>query len=487
MTWGNDPRLTVAVRTCVWAICGLAIACGAPEEPRAPRPPILLVTFEGLRADAVGALGSEEGLTPHLDSLAEEADWVGRGITASSWTTPAAASLLTGLPPWKHQALYFEWANLPGESRTVAETLRSLGYETAAYTTGHWLSARFQFHQGFRTFEPLRHGGKAQAKLRSLRGDPSFVWLHFKDPSPPWTRRDWALPTRPRTPIPRRLGRVMLERYLDPQTPLPRDLESVVHTLYRQNVAWADERLGRLLEALRASGHFDRTLILVTATHGQKLGENGQVGDGLDLSPEVLQVPLILKLPETTDLQLRPAPGERVATARIFATLVEAAGGEVPPGVAPSLFTEATEPILSELYLAGERNLYSLLDDDLQLLWSTRFAAPEPEYFRARRQLIGDSPRPPLKTRPEDVLNRLEHAYRITRPLTGRDPVGLDTPDRQPELQLVRWTDGATRPVPDAEMRDALAHRLRERWGAFVTEESPPGQQARRWPSQRAP
>ncbi len=489
MGHGPPGEAFVRLRWVAWAcLVGLCLGwagCDTSEEPepRTQRPPILLVTFEGLRTDAVGALGSRAELTPHLDRLAAEAHWVGRGVAASSWTVPAAASILTGLSPWKHQAVYFEWAHLPAEVLTLAETLRKLGYDTSAYTTGHWVSPRFQFQQGFETFESLRRGGRAQAELRGLRGDPSLVWIHFKDPSPPWTRRDWALPARDAGPLPGRLDRVVLERYLDPAHPLPASLGKVVRALYRQNVAWADERLGRLLEALEASGHFDRTLILVTATHGQALGEAGQVGDGVDLSPTVLEVPLILKLPAGSNLELRPDPQDRVATARVFATLVEAAGGEVPPGVAPSLFAAPAEPILSELYLAGERNLYSLLEDDLQLLWSTPFAPREPDYFRARRALLGDPPQPPLAEAPETVLDRLEAAFLTTRPLSGRSFSG--TSEGQPHAELIRWTSDGTEPVDDARARRALSQGLRERWSAFVAEECPPGLQRRRWPSQR--
>lgn len=489
MGQGPPGEAFVRLRSIAWA-CLLALClgwagCDTPEEPapRIQQPPILLVTFEGLRADAVGALGGEPGLTPHVDRLASEAHWVGRGVAASSWTVPAAASILTGLPPWKHQAVYFEWAELSAEALTLAETLRKLGYDTAAYTTGHWISSRFQFQQGFETFEALRRGGRAQATLRGLRGDPSMVWIHFKDPSPPWTRRDWALPARAAGPLPGRLDRVMLERYLDPDRPLPTALEKVVRALYRQNVAWADERLGRLLDALEASGHFDRTLILVTATHGQALGEGGQVGDGLDLSPTVLEVPLLIKLPAGSDLVLRPDPQDRVATARVFATLVEAAGGEVPPGVAPSLFAAPAEPILSELYLAGERNLYSFLDGDLQLLWSTTFGPREPDYFRARRALIGDPPQPPLGEPPEAVLDRLEAAFLSTRPVSGRSFAGDS--GRPPRVELMRWTADGTEPVDDPRARQALSRGLRERWSAFVAEERPAGLQRRRWPSRR--
>ncbi len=69
---------------------------------------------------------------------------------------------------------------------------------------------------------------------------------------------------------------------------------------------------------------------------------------------------------------------------RVAPTLIEAAGGKPEPGAAPSLFQPFDKGALSELYLGNGVNRFSLVDGDLQLLWESRFAPPEPEYYRAR-------------------------------------------------------------------------------------------------------
>ncbi|HEV7783956.1 MAG TPA: sulfatase-like hydrolase/transferase, partial [Thermoanaerobaculia bacterium] len=125
--------------------------------------PIVLITLEGLRADAVGGLGGESGLTPHLDALIRNAgrtDWAGRGVAPSSATIPSLASLWTGLRPWQHQALDARRAALPTGRLTLPEALRAAGYHTESFTSGPWLKPRFGYARGF---DDCRELGKAWA------------------------------------------------------------------------------------------------------------------------------------------------------------------------------------------------------------------------------------------------------------------------------------------------------------------------------------
>src|SRR6185436_71309 len=120
------------------------------------------------------------------------------------------------------------------------------------------------------------------------------------------------------------------------------------------------------------------TLLVVTSIHGEEIGDHGQILHGGNLGRAGLEVPLVIKLPRSSRLRLRPPATQRVATARIWATLVEAVGGEPPPAAAPSLFRDAPPEVLSELYLTNGTNRFSLLetaaDGDLQLLQESRFA-----------------------------------------------------------------------------------------------------------------
>lgn len=413
------------------AALGGPLACGPTEPPPAPGPPIVLITFEGLPAASVGP-----ETTPSLHAFFEEADWSGWGVASSGTARPAGASLVTGLNPWRHRVL------LPGDAlaprfHTLAEALTELGYTTSGYFGGA-LAGPHGFQQGFGFFRTLLRGRGAQSHLRSLRGEPELVWVHLQHPSPPWLRRDWLFPEgNVPAGLPRRVDPADLAPWQSPDAEPPAARREIFEALYRNNVALADVLLGRLLQHLRDSGHWDEAVVAVTSTHGQELG--GTRGDPVagPLSRRLLEVPLALKLSQggrsSPALRLAVERGDRVAAARLFATLLEIAGGHPAPGVAPSLFEPlAPEGILSEASLEGAPagalagvHRVSWLHGNHQLLWTLAGVSTHPE----------------------------------------RD------------LLLLRWLgDGqdAAVPIDDPTAQQRLAGELRRAWAEFVPAESSP-------------
>lgn len=459
-------------------VTAAAAACSpATSPPPVHRGPIVLITLEGLRFDEVGALGGVGGATPNLDHLVGEADWAGAGVASSSWLVPSMASISTGLGPWRHQAIYPLHARLAEPLFTLAEALKRLGYRTAAYVSNAWLSPRQGYDQGFTSFYGYGRGKRAQGHLRSLEDDRTFLWIHIGEPRAPYQRRDWLLPPQDAAGLPERVETAQLEPYFDPRVPVPAALAARFRRVYRYDVAWADEQLRRLLDALRESGRWDRTLLVVTASHGQDFGEQGQVLDGGNLGRRLLEVPLVIKLPAGFPRKLAVPPSRRVATDRLWATLVEAAGGQVAPAVAPSLFEPLSPPILSELYLADGTNRFSLLDGDLQLLWTTRFAPDDDSYYRARLIQAGGARGRPGEPSPGAVFRRLRRTFLDTLPLSGDDSA--------PRLRLVRWVPGGTEPVSDPRLAEHLRGELRSAWYRFLDEERTPAEEARRWSSRK--
>ena len=65
----------------------------------------------------------------------------------------------------------------------------------------------------------------------------------------------------------------------------------------RSEVAWTDSALGTALNELAGGGQTDRTLIVVTADHGESLGEHGETTHGLFAYDATLRVPLIIAAP----------------------------------------------------------------------------------------------------------------------------------------------------------------------------------------------
>jgi len=461
-----------------WAAALLALLLTACAGEAPHDGPIVLITFDSLRADVVRGLGGEAGLTPHLDALLRQSDWAGRAIAPSSWGAPSMASLFTGLRPWQHQVLRPE-NRLSPALFTLPEALQAQGYETSGYSGVPAYSKRRGYDQGFDLLADLGKGTEAATKLARLDGDRQFVWVHIPEPQAPYLRRPKfvARLNTGRLDLPLRVLPNQLATYFDPAVPLPPGKRRRFWAMYRFNVAWADERLGRLLAALRRSGEWDRTLLVVTSTHGEEFGEKGQILNGGNLGRQLLEVPFAVKLPAGFNLPIALPKDRRVAAARLWATLVEAAGGEVPPALAPSLFRRAPQAVLSELYLTNGTNRFSLVEGDDQLLWESRFAPPEAEYYQARLALMNRRSarlvRAELAAPPEEIFGRLLAGFGATPPLSGRGA---------PELTLEHWEpSGASRPVADPRRTAELARRLAQKWNELLPAELPPSEETREW------
>ncbi len=443
--WGKPLRSQLAgfVLFVILAGCSHEV----PSAPLVHDGPIVLITFEGLRADMVGGLGGEAGWTPHLDQLIERADFSGRAVASSSWAVPALASLATGLRPWQHQALTPRSANLAPVLVTLAEALSGQGYATAAFGEGRWFNHEHGHQQGFETFQALRSGRLAVRLLRSLDGSRSFVWIQMPEPRVPFGKP------------PDQLGLAELAPVFDPEVPLSEELAAKLNANYRAEVARADARLGRLLRALEQSGQRERTLLAVVSAYGQHLGEEGRVLDGGTLSREMLEVPMVIDLPVSLEGRSLPASERRVSTRRLWATLVEAAGGTALPAVAPSLFViDAEEGILSELYAAGGSNRLSWIEGDMQLRFTTWFAGVGADFYRGRPYQL--DPRPGVGAASPRAFGRHFRAFLASLP--------LGDPQIPAEIRLQRWTAEGVEEVDDPRLAESMRERLLEGWKRFV-------------------
>jgi hypothetical protein len=459
----------------------LAASCRGSAPPHDG--PIVLITFDSLRADVVGGLGGERGLTPNLDAVIRQAAWAGRAVAPSSWGVPAMASLFTGLRPWQHQMLRPD-DRLSPALLTLPEALQALGYQTYGFSGEPAYSRRTGYDQGFDELADLARGVEATKRLKRMKGR-RFVWIHIPEPAAPYDKRP-RFEDRVDTghmELPQRILPNQLALYFDPANPLPPGRRRKFWAMYRFNVAWADDRLGRLIQALRQSGEWDRTLLVVTSTHGEEFGEKGQILNGGNLGRQLLEVPFVVKLPTGSNRRIALPRDRRPASAQLWATIVDAAGGEVPPAQAPSLFRGAPPAVLSELYLTNGLNRFSLVAGDDQLLWDSTFAPPEPDYYKARLAGMNRgnarAARAELSAPPREIFGRLAAGFAATPPLTGREI---------PRLALERWEPaGGTRPLIDPKRRVELARLLARTWGAFVPAESPPEEESREWYTAESP
>jgi arylsulfatase A-like enzyme len=303
----------------------------------------LLITLDTTRADHLSCYGYPRKTSPNLDALAADAVRFDLALSASAITPISHASILTGLYPDRHGLRVFYGPTghfLEASQPTLASLLKAHGWQTGAFVSAYPASERFGLHWGFDTFasavdpsvmtqdpaDPLPKDGfwldqrtaSAQRRadatadqaldwLKSARR-PFFMWAHFFDP------HDASLV--PPKEINDRFG----------ASPNARDPYRVI---YDPEIYFMDMHLGRLLDYLKKTGEYNRTVIVVVADHGQGLGDHNWFPHRL-LYQEQIRLPLIVRLPQGPRGKTVPS---LVRSIDIAPTILEAVGLEPPETV----------------------------------------------------------------------------------------------------------------------------------------------------------
>lgn len=268
---------------------GLGVgACTRSEAPSVSRPNVLIVTIDTLRADRLGCYGYGLARTPVVDRLAKEGVRCSDATTSAPITLPAHSSIMTGLYPPAHGVRDNGNYALGTEAVTLGERLSSAGYHTGAFVSAAVLARRYGLDQGFEVYDdelwaedepPIfmirertgeRTATRAVAWLDAWKqageAEPFFLWMHLFDPHQPHDTKSVELA-------------VMLP------------------TAYDVEVAEADLATGQVVEWLRREKLLDDTLVVVTADHGESLGEHGEPTHGIFIYDATVHVPLIFRLP----------------------------------------------------------------------------------------------------------------------------------------------------------------------------------------------
>jgi arylsulfatase A-like enzyme/Flp pilus assembly protein TadD len=316
----------VRVKKVSLAMFALALATGCAR--REPAPPlqsghlrggnVLLVTIDTLRRDRLGAYGNGRGLTPTLDRLASSGVRFTHAFSHAPMTLPAHTSILTGRTPRTHGVHANGSFRLDDGIPTLATVLEHAGYRTGAFVGAFVLDARFGLSRGFDDYDDryphetdttFRVTDRRAAEVVKAAGD----WI-----LPPSVPSPQSPTSNPQSPIP--TPWFAWVHLFDPHAPYDAPAEyRAGRSPYDAEVAYTDAMLGQLLGRLGAAHALDRTVILVTADHGESLGDHGETTHGLFAYDSTLAVPLIVS-GTTVGRGVIDAP---VAHADILPTIVD--------------------------------------------------------------------------------------------------------------------------------------------------------------------
>ncbi len=353
-------------------VIGLFATLGCSPTEEAARN-LILISVDTLRADHLGAHGSQRGLTPHLDALANESIVFDRAYAPSAFTLASVSSLLTGRYP-EEVGVSWNQSVLDPEIPTLAMMLRAAGYRTGAVVSNFVLREhRSGIETGFGHFDdvfPAKEAVRgfpereAEDTTRAARVAlaavmdpelPFFLWVHYQDPHGPYTPGE-ALRTRffdtdrakgdvelPVSPNRRGAAAIPSYQFLEER----RDPE-FYRAGYEGEIHRADRAIGALLDAIRKAGLFENSVIVFTADHGESLGENDYwFAHGEFLSDALVRVPLWVRVPGAP-------PARRHDTASLVDIVPTALGAL---GIAPTA-TASGRDLLADDASDAERPVY---------------------------------------------------------------------------------------------------------------------------------
>lgn len=327
------------------------------------RPNVLLIVMDTTRLDALSCYGNPRATTPNLDRLAAQGLVFEQASVTAPWTLPSHASLFTGLYPSQHGA-EVSYPRLADALTSLPEVFARAGYQTVGFSNNPWIGLNTNFHQGFDLFEGLWNGadpwqrltlvrvlgsvpglargaatlGQAELtdrrvgwwldQVRSARA-PFFMFINYIDPHFPYNppepyRGRFLRPENRETAA--RINARALKLIPPPMRVEPRVL-AALRDLYEGEVATLDAAIGDLTADLRRRGLMDDTAIVVTADHGENIGDHDLLFHQFSVHESLLHVPLVLHYPK----ELKP---RRVSTpvsiADVYPTLLRLAGLSVP-------------------------------------------------------------------------------------------------------------------------------------------------------------
>ena len=335
---------------------------------------LLLITLDTTRADRIGAYGARDVETPVLDALAHEGVLFEQAVAVAPLTLPAHSSIFTGRFPPEHGVRDNGGFFLDDAQVTLAEVLKGRGYRTGGFAAAYVLDSKWGVSQGFDTYVDDFDLGQARGMsigaiqrpanevvdkalpwVAEAKDAPFFAWIHLYDPHTPYS------PPEP-----------FATRYKG-------------HP-YNGEVAFMDSQIGRVIERLKSSGLYDRTVVVVMGDHGESLGDHGESQHGFFIYNSVTHVPFMIRAPY--DLMQGRTVSDPVRSVDVMPTVLDLLGIQAPKEVTGEslvpLMTGAAVELGLDAYSESMYPLHHYGWSDLRALRAGRYKmidAPRPELY----------------------------------------------------------------------------------------------------------
>jgi len=283
---------------------------------------VILLSIDALRADHVGYHGYERDTTPFLDEFSERSLRFLNASVTSSHTRESIPSLLTGRYPDT-----FAEAGFRLTEPSIAARLSEAGYRTAGFHSNPYASRAYDFGSGFDKFDDdLTFGqhklvalaqralnkfvfnkgeyharaadinDKSLAWLDSLEDEPFFLWNHYMDVHGPYNPPDSYNNFTDKT-VTSTEAQDLYQKCAKRPSELTNEEKQLLVDLYDGEIRYLDAQLQNFVTELQHRDLLERSLVIITADHGEAFGEHGYYAHPRYLHDELIRVPLTISLP----------------------------------------------------------------------------------------------------------------------------------------------------------------------------------------------
>jgi len=269
---------------------------------------VVLISIDTLRADHLPCYGYEKNTAPNICALAKDSVFFKEPYSVSAWTYPSHYSMLTGLYPddfiisARGQGQAF--AN---DTVMIQKILKDESYSTGAYTGGGYVTQKLGFSREFNSWVqskgPDRFLDNAPLVDSWIKGQSNnfFLFLHGYDVHGPYEKIPVELRFKylDKSMVSKECYRVLSDSE-SKSTACNREQDRYNYSIsqYEAAIYGADEYVGQVISELKAKGVYDKTIIIITADHGERFGERGLWGHGDTIYRELINVPLIIRIPD---------------------------------------------------------------------------------------------------------------------------------------------------------------------------------------------
>jgi arylsulfatase A-like enzyme len=337
------------------------------------KPNVVFVTIDSARADHFRLYGYSKRTTPFIDSLSRDAAVYSNANAPAAWTRPAMTSIFTSLYPQQYD---FFGDKYPGESVPIlSEILKQQGYRVIALSNNPYMSPSTGFDRGVEQFYFIYQGqfpgvldkrvivanvpgmvkqylnrrtafkivskminDQARVLLRRVGSDgrPFFMYIHHDAHHPYLSDRRFLRPFL--DPGVKEEEIRLVEEvqasgnmyWFSSESHKPAERERhyrILRSMHDASIYKNDILIGELVKELKSSGLYDRTMLVITADHGEFLGERDLVSHGFYPYEESVRVPLIIKFPR--DSGVAGTIDGTVSTIDLAPTVLELAGTDI--------------------------------------------------------------------------------------------------------------------------------------------------------------